>query len=92
MTIRPLLEPHGHTSEFLTARLVDPSDLAGYLMSVTSTSSWHDAHHLFTDGPLTSGPPRRVVESCLLWLMRRSSLRPQKAHLAAFTIIAGVLI
>jgi hypothetical protein len=39
MTVRPLLERHGHTSEPLTVRLVDPSDLAGYLMSITSTSS-----------------------------------------------------
>jgi hypothetical protein len=39
MTIRPLLERHGHTSEPLTVRLVDPSDLAGYLMSMTSMPS-----------------------------------------------------
>jgi hypothetical protein len=32
------------------------------------------------------------MESCLLWLMRRSPLRPQKAYLEAFAIIAGVLI
>jgi hypothetical protein len=37
--IRPLLERHGHTGEPLTVRLVDPSDLAGYLMSMTSTPS-----------------------------------------------------
>jgi hypothetical protein len=36
-TMGPLLERHGHTSEPLTVRLVDPSDLAGYLMSMTST-------------------------------------------------------
>jgi Rhodopirellula transposase DDE domain len=34
----PLLERHGHASARLTIRLVDPSDLAGYLMSLTSTS------------------------------------------------------
>ncbi len=33
----PLLERHGHTSPRLTHRLVDPSDLTGYLMSIAST-------------------------------------------------------
>jgi len=37
-TMAPLLEQHGHTSEPLAVRLVDPSDLAGHLMSMTSTS------------------------------------------------------
>jgi hypothetical protein len=36
-TMGPLLERHGHTSKPVGGRLVDPSDLAGYLMSMTST-------------------------------------------------------
>jgi hypothetical protein len=38
-TVGPLLERHGHTSPRITHRLVDPSDLTGYLMSMPSTPS-----------------------------------------------------
>ncbi|MFI6059515.1 hypothetical protein [Streptomyces sp. NPDC051286] len=37
--IEPLPEQHGHTSERLTVRMVDPSDHADYRMSMTSKPS-----------------------------------------------------
>jgi hypothetical protein len=35
--VRPLLQQHGHPAEPLPIRLVDPSELAAYVMHATST-------------------------------------------------------
>jgi hypothetical protein len=36
--VRPLLQQHGHHAEPLPIRLVDPSELAAYVMHATSTT------------------------------------------------------
>lgn len=43
--VRPLLEDHGHRPEPIPARLIDPSDLASYVMHATSQASEHDTPH-----------------------------------------------
>lgn len=43
--VRPLLEDHGHRPEPIPARLIDPSDLASYVMHATSQASEHDTTH-----------------------------------------------
>ncbi|MEU1273183.1 hypothetical protein [Streptomyces sp. NPDC005799] len=40
--VRPLLEDHGHHSEPIHARLIDPSDLANYVMHATSQADERD--------------------------------------------------
>ncbi len=43
--VRPLLEEHGHHPELIPARLIDPSDLVGYVMHATSAASNRDTLH-----------------------------------------------
>ncbi|MFE2070737.1 hypothetical protein ACFXDH_51720 [Streptomyces sp. NPDC059467] len=43
--VRPLLEDHGHRPEPVPACLIDPSDLASYVMHATFKVSEHDTTH-----------------------------------------------
>ncbi|MFF4148456.1 hypothetical protein ACFY0A_46235, partial [Streptomyces sp. NPDC001698] len=43
--VRPLLDDHGHRPKPIPARLIDPSDLASYVMHATSQASEHDTTH-----------------------------------------------
>ncbi|WP_181803065.1 hypothetical protein [Streptomyces shenzhenensis] len=43
--VRPLLEEHGHHPDPIPARLIDPSDLAAYVMYATSRADETDTPH-----------------------------------------------
>ncbi|MEV7394965.1 hypothetical protein [Streptomyces sp. NPDC091215] len=43
--VRPLLKEHGHRPEPIPARLIDPSDLANYVMHAASQAREHDTTH-----------------------------------------------
>ncbi|GHB59042.1 hypothetical protein GCM10010306_060680 [Streptomyces umbrinus] len=62
--VRPLLEDLVHRPEPIPARLIDPSNLAGYVMRATSTTNDRDTPHKFI-GPrcLAHTQPRRLAST-----------------------------
>ncbi|MFB7191563.1 SMI1/KNR4 family protein [Streptomyces sp. NPDC056230] len=79
--VRPLLEDHGHRPEPIPARLIDPSDLASYVMHATSQAGEHDTTHQFIDRP-----PMRSVRVTL------PGMSEQDFAVAAWKRIEGWLV